>query len=252
MKTNCFYLFLLLFTLAACNYESDYEITPDKADKIISLEDTTTATLFADGADTIAIKVLLDEDASAKKTTVVFKTTAGTFLESKADSALVKPILVNNAEGEPSMVAVVRLKSSLKIEDAIVNARTGNVKTIHEKKVRFVQAYPTRIAVDKSAFLVKSFYNGEVTVTAKVSRDKGQPSIGTTVRFWVKDINDKMINSLYPRLLDATTDENGQASVVYGARDSTNLGDIKIYASTNKSNHEKDTISSFTVLTVLK
>lgn len=253
MKTNCFCLFLLLlFTLAACNYRSDYEITPDKADEIISLEDTTTATLFANGVDTIAIKVLLHDDASAKKTTVVFKTTSGTFLESKADSALVKPLLMKNADGKSSMVAVVRLKSSYKIEDAIVNARTGNVKINNSKKVHFVQAYPTSITVDKSAFFVKSLYNSEVTITAKVARDKGQPSSGTIVRFWVKDKNDKIINALYPRLLDITTDENGQASVVYGAKDSTSLGDLRIYASTNKSSQENDTISNFTILTILK
>lgn len=244
-------LCLALVVISSCHSSDDYQLTPERIEDIIELDITSTSVL-ANGADVVEVKAFLSQKADDKRSTIVFKTTSGTFVGGMGDSVSVQAKDTTDANGKSNKVAVAKLKSGLNIGRAIVTARVGSVIANGEKKIDFIKAFPTQVTVDKDTFAVKAFFAGEATVNAKISRETGSPSIGNVVDFYARDMKGTEIKSIYFRAIDKTSDSNGIASVVIGARDDTYLGDFKIYVSAKRSDNPNDSTYGETIITVLK
>jgi|GEM_PF-6376692 len=219
---------LLSFLAFACFNPEKYQLQPDKIPSIIRLDDPTAESMPADGSSLIEIQAVIDANTADNRSSVVFKTTAGSFVNGKGDSVVVTAQIADYGNNSQGKIATALLKSSLHVGEATVSVKYGSIAAVQTKPVKFVKAYPSRIRIDSSAFFVKAAFASVVNLSAQVGREKGMPSVNNIVRFSATDSLNRAIGVF--RSLDSTTNAEGRASVLFGVRDSTYLGNVKLVA----------------------
>lgn len=219
---------LLSFLAFSCFNPEKYQLQPDKVPSIIRLLNSAAESMPADGSSRIEIKAVIDAKTADNRSSVVFKTTAGSFVNGKGDSVVVTAQVSefgNNGQGK---VATALLRSSTNVGTATVSVRYGSIAAVRTKTVKFVNAYPSRIRIDSIAFFVKPAFASVANLSVQVARDKGMPSVNNIIRFRATDSLNRAVGVF--RSLDSTTNAEGRASVIFGVSDSTYLGNIKILA----------------------
>lgn len=216
---------LILF--CSCYNESDYQIDSDKSKDLFKVS-VDKNTLLADSFSTAQITVIFDNSVDSTKSSTLFKTTLGTFVESNSNSFTTTPKYNYDTS---KLISTVKLKSPLTVDSAIVSIQVaGFSKSI---TIKFNKSYPEFITLSANTLAVKPKNNqeGEVIFTNKISKTIGFSNVNTLVDLGVFDSAFHAIGSF--RTYSNKTDASGITTYTYVLGDSLANGynyEGKLYA----------------------
>jgi hypothetical protein len=156
--------------VASITREASVRFVPVVANDMIAF-DAAVDTALADSASLSTFRVRIAAGLPAGKRTVKFTTTGGVFATNQQKTI--------DVEADQSHMATVRLRSPVERGSAHVTASVNGV-TIG-RDIQFVQAIAEEILVDAGASSIKP--GAETTVTARLIRDTGVPSLNTAATF---------------------------------------------------------------------
>jgi hypothetical protein len=151
---------------------------------------TTTNPVPADGATLTPITATVAAALPAGQRTVTFTTSLGTFVADpsapvQGDSA--RRSIAVDADGSNRAIAYLRSLNT-EIGQAVVAVKVESTPSVSANtSIQFVRAAPTRMLVTTNQPSVTASFTSSVTVTVKLLRDVGTPSVGTIVRFTAVD-----------------------------------------------------------------
>ncbi|GAB3555289.1 hypothetical protein [Spirosoma fluminis] len=223
MKKALLLLTAALWALLSCSDPDTYTVTPELLNNAVKFV-TTDQDLGADGYQTLTIEAELMKDTKESKRDVTFTTSAGTFVEEGKTTVMVKAVPVFK-DNEIKLIASASLKSSTKPETAVIKAKAGELTAQKSLTVTFKSAPPTSVSLSASAFTIKASFGGEITLTAKLTRTLGIPTVGTNVEFIVtKPGSSTSIPSVVYRSKNQSSDDTGTTSATFAISDTTFLG----------------------------
>lgn len=202
----CFILF------SGCYKESDYLIDSDKSKDLFQVS-VDKSILLADSYSTSQITVVFDNSVDSTKASTLFKTTAGTFVESNSAIYTVMPKYNYDSS---KLISTVKLKSPLTVDNATVSIQVaGFAKSI---TVKFNKSYPEYLTLSANTLALKPKNNqeGEVVLTNKIFKTLGFPSINNLVDLDVLDSAFHPIGSF--RTYSNNTDANGNTIYLRSGR----------------------------------
>lgn len=163
---------LLIIVISSCYKDEDYNLSNIPNDFLtISF---TTDTILADGISFTEINVEIPLETTTESSRVKLTTTNGLFQNGSKEIEIVATYTVTN--GVDKKIATTRLTSNLKVEDAIIEAKIGNLS--NNKKIVFSRAYPEAVLTELPALTIAYGYQTMDLIT-KVSRIEGTPSLNT-------------------------------------------------------------------------
>jgi hypothetical protein len=192
---------------------------------------TTSAAVPADGATVTPITVEVAAGLPAGRRKVTFTASLGTFVADPAapvqgDSA--RRTIDVDADGSNRAVAYLRSVKT-EIGQAIITVKVDTTPAVSAStSIQFERAFATQVLVTTSAPTVSAnFTSAGITVTVRLRRDVGTPTVGAIVRF-------KAVDSLGADRSFFTSitqsDANGEVTAVFTPGTGAALGQLVITA----------------------
>lgn len=172
MKVHQIIFLIFLLLVSACYREEDYNLS-QLEDDIISLT-FTSDTLLADGASNTDVIVEIPLESQSELSKIKITTSNGVFENGQKEIEVNASFAVSN--GVDKKIAKVRLISTQKVENAVVEAKIGDISK--SKILPFKKAYPEEIETELPALTITYGYQ-TTSLKIKLSRSFGKPSINT-------------------------------------------------------------------------
>lgn len=172
MKNTLSILLFLSIFISSCYNEDDYKLSKlntNFVDLVFEYD-----TILADGVSRIKIEFRVPINAKNDIPVVKFTTTNGIF-ENGEKKIEIQPAFIVEKDNDIK-VATTFLTASQKIEDAVIDAKIGDISK--QKTLRFTRAYPEKIeTIIPSLSIVYGFQT--FPIATKISRKTGNPSCAT-------------------------------------------------------------------------
>jgi len=203
-------LFLTVIVMLGCK---DKLIAPTTVIHSIQIDNKQP---FADGSTIINISVAIDPQADADKRSVIFSTSAGTFLPG-TDTTITKTASFENGQ----LIARVKFKVP-QVPRMLVIKVTPAAQNIHTSyqvldTVNVLPSLPATVMLLPSSLGVKTGFTNEISLTATLKNALlNNVSIGTKVRFDQYSTNGTPVSGLF-RVHRDTSDATSTATASYTA-----------------------------------
>ncbi len=160
---------IILLCATSCAYPSTDEVSDDDILKLSVI--STNKSLPADGSSVIELNALIPSNADDTKRTITFNTSDGVFISTATKTDQQKVDITGKA--------IAQLKSTLIPAIIYVSAEVGGYK--RNEKIEFIRAYPEKITVETGTQDYKVKESNYPTITTKLIRSIGKPSLSTEV-----------------------------------------------------------------------
>jgi hypothetical protein len=173
-------LFLIALVVSSCYKEEDYLLSNIDDDFVIL--STKNISILADGVSSTDVYVELPYNTKKEFNKVLLKTSKGKFENDKQEiEASVSKVVIN---GKDKKIAKAKLIASQSTGAVTIEAKIGDItKSI---VVQFDRAYPESIKTYLDTLAIGYGYQ-TITLTTKVTRRTGKPSLLTTAKVIVVD-----------------------------------------------------------------
>ncbi len=173
-------LFLIALVVSSCYKEEDYLLS-NIDDDFVTLS-TKNSSILADGASSTEVYVELPYNTKKEFDKVLLKTSKGKFENDKQEiEASVSKVVIG---GKDKKIAKAKLIASQSTGAVTIEAKIGDITK--STVVQFDRAYPENIKTYLDTLAIGYGYQ-TITLTTKVTRSTGKPSLLTTAKVIVVD-----------------------------------------------------------------
>ncbi|MFZ1808198.1 MAG: hypothetical protein WAU36_13290 [Cyclobacteriaceae bacterium] len=209
MKSYLFVQVLLVSFFFSCYNDKDYDSINVNIDNVLKIQPYKT-TVFANGRDTVILKVELPTEAADNLSQVTFSTTRGSFVESdkKEYQASAKLVKIN---GENKRIALAKFKSDISVGTAYIKIAILDFEKNIEIETQ--RNYASSVEVIPATFAINAGAFTELEIVTKLRSDNGQVSKGQKVMVAAFDDGNSPIGRF--RVKNDLSNENEECSFIY-------------------------------------
>ncbi|PKH49527.1 hypothetical protein CXF68_01955 [Tenacibaculum sp. Bg11-29] len=236
MKKKIF-IFLIIITIFSCYKEDDYLLS--KIDDSFVLISVKNNKIYADGVSSTEVIVEIPYNTKKEFTKITLKTSSGKFKNDKQEiEANISKVVI---DGKDKKIAKAKLITSQTVGEITIEARISDItKSIG---VIFDRAYPEKIITDLPSLEISNG-NQTITLTTKLTRNIGKPSLLTTAKVFAIDSKGNLVGQFLNYSESADKDGILKNQFSLGTTN-CNCPNIFIISETNNSENSviRDTIS---------
>lgn len=230
-------IFLISLTISSCYKEDDYLLS--KLDDNFVVLSAKNSSILADGVSSTEVTVEIPYNTKKDFNKVVLKTSSGKFENDKQEIEVsVSKIVI---DGKDKKIAKAKLTASQNVGVVTIEAKISDIaKSID---INFDKAFPEKIKTDLPSLTI-SYNNQTITLTTKLTRNLGKPSLLTTAKVFAIDPVGNPIGQFLN--YSESVNENGVLTNQFSlGTTSCNCQNIFIISETNNSDNSiiRDTTS---------
>lgn len=173
-------ILLIALTMTSCYKEDDYLLS--KLNDSFIILSTKNSSILADGVSSTEVSVEIPYNSKKEFNKVVLRTSNGKFENEKQEiEASVSRVVI---DGKDKKIAKAKLIASQNVTIVTIEAEIGEITK--KTDINFERAYPEKIKTDLPVLTIG--YNDQtITLTTKLIRNTGKPSLFSTAKIFVVD-----------------------------------------------------------------